>query len=132
MTRRAIPFLLIWLAALPAHADEPQSFAVTTDTPQYCTQLAKQVSDRHSLIPDVQRLLETGTDMCAKGEIRGGIRRLRHALIILHHHRPAKELLGRDQAPKTAAAKEAAPKTAAQKTVAPPPKTPDPVTIPPQ
>ncbi len=102
--RRAYPFLLFVLAALPAHADDPQSFAVTTDTPQYCAQLEKQVGDRHSAIPDVQHLLETGTEMCTKGEIRGGIRRLRHALIILHHHR----LAAKEQASPRAAGSKAA------------------------
>jgi hypothetical protein len=101
MTRRALtllPCLLCLLAAAPARADDPPSFALTTDTLQYCAQLAKQVTDRHSTIPDVQRLLADGTDMCGRGQIRGGIRRLRRALVILHHHKPAK-----DQPPKPVA-----------------------------
>jgi hypothetical protein len=106
MTRRALLILLFGLAALPARAEDPQSFAVTTDTAQYCAQLQKQVTDRHSTIPDVQHLLDSGTDMCAKGEIRGGIRRLRHALVILHHHRLAKDQLpGRGAGPKEPAQK---------------------------
>jgi hypothetical protein len=55
-------------------------------------QLAKQITDRHSTLPDVERLLSEGTDMCGRGQIRGGIRRLRRALVILHHHRPPKPL----------------------------------------
>jgi hypothetical protein len=91
MTSRALPVLVCLFAAAAAHADDPQSFALTTDTPQYCAQLAKQVTDRHSTMPDVVRLLADGTDMCGRGQIRGGIRRLRRALVVLHHHKPAKD-----------------------------------------
>ena len=97
MTRRALP-LLFWLLAVPrALAQDVPSFTLTTDTPQYCAQLAKQVADHHSAIPDVQHLLSEGHDMCDRGQIRGGIRRLRRALVILHHHRAA------SPAPKTPA-----------------------------
>ena len=89
MTRRAPLTLLLLLAAMPAYADDLPSFILTTDTPAYCAQLAKQVTDRHSTIPDVQRLLAEGHDMCDRGEVRGGIRRLRRALVILHHRKPA-------------------------------------------
>jgi len=120
MTRRALPLLLCLLAAAPARAaDDPQSFPLTTDTPQYCAQLAKQVSDRHSTLPDVQRLLAEGTDMCGRGQIRGGIRRLRRALVMLHHHRP------KDLAPRPGTAKDGAAKP--QATKAPPPPQPKPV-----
>jgi hypothetical protein len=68
-------------------ADEPPAFALTTDTPAYCTQLARQILDRHSNSADVQRLLSDGRDMCDRGQIRGGIRRLRRALVILHHRK---------------------------------------------
>ena len=97
MTSRAL-FLLLTLtlvAQVPgapaARADDPQSFTLTTDTPQYCAQLAKQVTDRHSTLPDVKRLLAEGRDLCDRGEVRGGIRRLRRALVMLHHRRTAKE-----------------------------------------
>ena len=66
-------------------ADDPPSFALTTDTPTYCAQLARQIADRHSQILDVQRLLAEGRDMCESGQVRGGIRRLRRALVLLHH-----------------------------------------------
>ena len=91
MIRRAA---LLLLAAQPLTiarclADEPQSFALTSDTPAYCVQLARQIADRHSAVLDVQRLLAEGRDMCDRGQIRGGIRRLRHALILLHHKPPS-------------------------------------------
>ena len=68
-----------------AAADEPPSFALTTDTPAYCAQLVRQVAERHSASLDVQRLLAEGREMCENGEVRGGIRRLRRALVLLHH-----------------------------------------------
>ncbi len=101
MMRRAPLTLLLLLAAMPARADDLPSFTLTTDTPAYCAQLSKQVGDRHSTIPDVQRLLAEGHDMCDRGEVRGGIKRLRRALVILHHRKPAKDV---------PAAKPAAPK----------------------
>ena len=86
--RRAlkVPVLLASLG-LSGHAlaDEPPSFALTTDTPAYCSQLVRQVAERHSPLNDVQRLLAEGREMCENGEIRGGIRRLRRALVLLHH-----------------------------------------------
>jgi len=115
MTRRALPLLLCLLAAAPAWAEDPPSFALTTDTPQYCAQLAKQITDRKSTLPDVERLLSDGTDMCGRGQIRGGIRRLRRALVILHHHKPTK-----DQAPKPALPKDGAAKTVPAKPATPP------------
>ncbi len=80
----AVLFLLLSPASLGL-ADEPPSFALTTDTPAYCAQLVRQVTDRHSALPDVQRLLAEGRELCDRGKVRGGIRRLRHALVLLHH-----------------------------------------------
>ncbi len=100
MTRRVPLTLLLLLATMPARADDMPS--LTTDTPAYCAQLAKQVADHHSTSADVQHLLAEGHDMCERGEVRGGIRRLRRALVILHHRKPAKD---------QPAAKPAAPKT---------------------
>ena len=88
MIRRSLLPLLL-LAASPCLADEP-SFALTSDTQAYCTQLARQVGDRHSANLDIQRLLAEGREMCDRGQIRGGIRRLRRALILLRH-KPLKE-----------------------------------------
>jgi hypothetical protein len=87
MTRRAFPLLLLLLllGARPCLAEDVPSFALTTDTAQYCAQLIKQVSERHSTVPDVVRLLSEGREMCERGQVRGGIRRLRRALVVLHH-----------------------------------------------
>jgi hypothetical protein len=88
MTRRAPLTLLLLLAGIPARADDLPSFIVTSDTPAYCAQLAKQVTDHHSTVADVLHLLAEGRDMCDRGEVRGGIRRLRRALVMLHHRKP--------------------------------------------
>ena len=90
MTRRvlslllAVPLLVLSPGSFGS-ADEPPSFALTTDTPGYCAQLVRRVTERHSTSPDVQRLLTEGRDLCDRGQVRGGIRRLRHALVLLHH-----------------------------------------------
>ena len=90
MTRRvlslllAVPLLVLSRGSF-ALADEQPSFALTTDTPGYCAQLVRRVIDRHSNSPDVQHLLAEGRDLCDRGQVRGGIRRLRHALVLLHH-----------------------------------------------
>ncbi len=90
--RRPLTLLaLLAPACLPASPSpaaglaDPPSFALMTDTPAYCGQLARQVADRHSPVLDVQRLLAEGRELCDRGEVRGGIRRLRRALVLLHH-----------------------------------------------
>ena len=88
MTRCALAVFLV--AAMPCRADEP-SFTLTTDTPTYCAQLARQVAERHSALLDVQRLLAEGREMCEQGQVRGGIRRLRRALVMLRHRAAAKD-----------------------------------------
>jgi hypothetical protein len=117
--------LLCLLAATPALADDPAS-VITTDTPAYCAQLTKQIGDRHSTIPDVQHLLAEGHDMCDRGEIRGGIRRLRHALVILHHRKPLKDSPAKDAAAKLAPPPKAAPPPNAAKPAVAAPVTPAP------
>ena len=94
-----------WLAAQPARAaieltpgtwqdtetGEENGAAVppqvTTDTPQYCLQLLDQVSEevRVSAHPpqEVSNLSTEGQRMCDQGQTRGGIMRLRRALVLL-------------------------------------------------
>lgn len=87
MSRRLV-LPLVLLAASPCRADEP-SFPLTSDTLPYCVQLAHQITERHSANADIQRLLTEGRELCDRGQVRGGIRRLRRALVMLHHRAPA-------------------------------------------
>ena len=92
--RRRWMVLLLALAASPAAAQDQPPITLTSDTPEYCAQLAKQVADRHSTMPEVVRLLGDGRELCDQGEVRHGIRQLRRALVMLHRKRPL-----RDEAP---------------------------------
>ena len=61
---------------------------ITTDTPQYCLRLLDRVSEAmHSLTApppeDVTSLSTEGQRMCNQGQTRGGILRLRRALVLL-------------------------------------------------
>jgi hypothetical protein len=64
---------------------------VTTDTPQYCLQLLDQVSEqvRVNAHPpqEVTSLSTEGQRMCDQGQTRGGIMRLRRALVLLRQGR---------------------------------------------
>ena len=61
---------------------------ITTDTPEYCLQLFGRISEliRVATAPvphEVTDLTTEGHDMCAHGHPRGGIMRLRSALMIM-------------------------------------------------
>jgi hypothetical protein len=60
---------------------------VTTDTPEYCDDLAGRVEAASRAHPvaaaQVQSLASEGRQMCNIGLIRGGLARLRRALIVL-------------------------------------------------
>lgn len=83
--------LLLWFgvgqpAGLWLTADAPTR--VITDTSGYCLQLRLMVEDvaRRATVPPpfgVMTLTDEGRRMCEEGEIRGGITRLRRALIML-------------------------------------------------
>jgi hypothetical protein len=64
---------------------------VTTDTPEYCEKLAERVARAEHVRPDppraVEELAEEGHRMCASGLIRGGLVRLRRALLMLRTER---------------------------------------------
>lgn len=65
----------------------PAPLTVTTDTPQYCDDLAHRIATERRAHPtpqpEVQQLAEEGQQMCDNGLIRGGLIRLRRALLIL-------------------------------------------------
>jgi hypothetical protein len=90
--RPALAFLFV-LPAWGAAAQEAPPIPLTSDTPQYCAQLAEAITARHSTLPEVLRLLADGREMCDQGEVRSGLRRLRRALVILDRkiHPPGTE-----------------------------------------
>jgi len=60
---------------------------VTTDTPEFCETLAERIARAEQGRPNaphqVEELAEEGHQMCASGLIRGGLVRLRRALLML-------------------------------------------------
>ena len=85
--RRRLVALLLPLGLSPAAAQEQPPIALTSDTVEYCAQLARQVADHHSTLPEIGHLLDEGRDLCEQGEVRHGIRQLRRALVMLHRKR---------------------------------------------
>ncbi|HET8997718.1 MAG TPA: hypothetical protein VFN42_13705 [Acetobacteraceae bacterium] len=76
------------LAIMPrSMAGQTAPVLVTTDTPQYCLHLLDQVSELMRLAPsappEVSSLSTEGQRMCGQGQTRGGIMRLRRALVLL-------------------------------------------------
>ena len=67
---------------------QTQAVEVTSDTPEYCLHLFDRVSElvRQSVRPpphDVTELSSDGQRMCDHGQTRGGIMRLRKALLLM-------------------------------------------------
>jgi hypothetical protein len=71
-----------------AQPADSKPMEITTDTPAYCQHLVHRVSDLIRLaatpVPgDVSNLATEGQRMCAIGQTRGGIMRLRSALMMM-------------------------------------------------
>jgi hypothetical protein len=67
---------------------QPAPMEITTDTPEYCRKLLNRISDLVRLatapVPrDASDLAAEGQRMCDHGQTRGGIMRLRSALMIM-------------------------------------------------
>jgi hypothetical protein len=79
--------------AMAENASQQTPMEVTTDTPEYCHQLADRV---HTLVKvasgkpprEVADLSVEGQKMCNQGQTRGGIMRLRQAILIMNHDDP--------------------------------------------
>ena len=74
-----------WLGAMPVTGQSPPQ-EVTTDTPAYCLRLLDRVGEmvRSTGSPPPQEvafLSSEGQRMCDQGQTRGGILRLRRALL---------------------------------------------------
>lgn len=66
---------------------------VTSDTPEYCQKLVDRVHDLEEVAPgkpprEVADLSVEGQKMCQKGQTRGGILRLRQAILMMKHEDP--------------------------------------------
>jgi len=90
MNRRGCKILLLLsLSWGAAHAQAPQQ--VLTDTADYCAELELQVDQAmtHAATAptqEVRTLYDDGETMCRNGEIKGGIVRLRRALVALRRN----------------------------------------------
>lgn len=80
--------LIAWSPARGQPAPAP--FQVMTDTPEYCATLRDRLDrmppDAPSLVlAEVQSLETEGRRLCDAGETRGGILRMRRALMLMMH-----------------------------------------------
>ena len=89
---RALLLSALALLAVPRlHAQSP-ALAVTTDTPEYCEHMTARVETCPDLTVEMRRLLDEGRHLCGRGEVRGGIMRLRRAMLLIQgrdHAAPA-------------------------------------------
>ena len=80
--------LLSGRVAAQDEAPPPPPMIVTSDTADYCARLWRQIQARGSAVPAVVRDLgEEGHSLCDDGQVRGGINRLRRALMMLQDER---------------------------------------------
>ncbi len=79
---RTVFILWLGLAGVGLHA-QPPPVAVTTDTREYCEHMVAQVQAGLPLTAEMQRLLDEGRHLCDQGHVRGGIMRLRRALLLI-------------------------------------------------
>jgi hypothetical protein len=80
----------LWLGAVPVASQLPPPQQVTSDTPEYCLHLLDRVSEMVRIAPapppqEVTYLSSEGQRMCDRGQTRGGILRLRRALMLMLH-----------------------------------------------
>ncbi len=85
-TTLVTPSPVLAVANQPA-VDRPM--AVTSDTAAYCATLQHLANAAPNPSAEVRRLIAEGQDLCDRGEVRGGIARLRRALVVERHHAPA-------------------------------------------
>jgi hypothetical protein len=81
------------LVALPGGGNPSPPVRVTTDTPAYCQLLLERVHELAPLSADAARqeasdLADQGRRLCAGGEIRAGLLRLRHAVMLVMGSKP--------------------------------------------
>ena len=81
--------LMGWVGLLPSASQSPPQH-ITSDTPEYCLRLLERVSEmvRSTGTPPPQEVAYLSTEgqrMCDQGQTRGGILRLRRALMLMTH-----------------------------------------------
>jgi hypothetical protein len=67
---------------------QPAPQRVTSDTPEYCLRLSDRVSELVRVTSPPQEVTSLSTEgqrMCDQGQTRGGILRLRRALMMMMH-----------------------------------------------
>lgn len=73
---------------------EGAPMVVTSDTRAYCLSLSDRIHHYGAMPQEVRELETEGRDLCEQGRVRGGINRLRRALMVLRAERgPAAESL---------------------------------------
>jgi len=92
---RSVAPAALWLVLglLPASGQglpvDSDRMRVMSDTPEYCWHLAAEVAEARraapSTPPPVRVLADEGQRMCDSGMVRGGILRLRRALMLLRN-----------------------------------------------
>jgi hypothetical protein len=87
MRSTALACLLLLSSGADAQDERPAAppMEVTTDTQSYCRTLAQQISQYRDLPPEIVVLRDQGRRLCADGNVRGGINRLRRVLMVLRH-----------------------------------------------
>ena len=73
---------LVLLVAGRLHA-QSAPIAVTTDTLEYCEDMSARIAACPDLTAEMHRLLDEGHHLCGRGEVRGGIMRLRRAMLLI-------------------------------------------------
>ena len=74
--------VLLALMLMPVAAGADGPMPITTDTPDYCLSLARRVESAPDMPQQARMLWQEGRDMCQRGHIRGGLARLRRAMLI--------------------------------------------------
>jgi hypothetical protein len=77
----------VLLGATPV-LGQPAPQRVTSDTPEYCLRLSDRVSELVRVTSPPQEVTSLSTEgqrMCDQGQTRGGILRLRRALMMMMH-----------------------------------------------
>jgi hypothetical protein len=84
------------IVGLPGDGNPPAPVRITTDTPAYCQLLFERVHELARRAADLPReeasgLADQGRRLCAGGEIRAGLLRLRHAVMLVMGGNPKQQ-----------------------------------------